>query len=851
LWDLCSIPYVAGVNPHAICRARELLLRVSLCAAALLSSASCLPLLDGTEYDLLGQQVRLTVLHTSDIHSRLLPYDYAPIKTDIDLGIVPEAGPFGGATRIAAVLRRERQRADRVLHLDSGDSFQGAPIFNVNFGEVEFKFLSLIGLDAAVVGNHEFDAGPVNFAEKARDHATFPLLAANYIWEDPRETDSHQAALYTAPYTVKNLKGLKVGVIGMANVSSLNSLVEGDNSLQATPFEQNEALRAYVELLRPLVDLVVVTSHLGLTEDQDLITGYEAFYEYQYARPFIERAADRSPWQILEWFGAEGAPTSVVRVFIPGVSGVDAIFGGHLHVVLNPPQTLTDPSGRRVLLAHSGAFAKYVGRLDMVVQMPAVRDAMEAPEGAELISHDYRVFQMDGLWCDDAMRAHYHNNFWDPGQFRPLPAVQEAMTRCALAEDLRTTELLQGYVTDLDFAVSLTQIFAYAPKDIARRNSSTGGDAPLGNMAAESMRTRRRVEAEVALTNTLGIRDNLYAGPLSHESMFNVFPFENTINVMYLSGREMQELFDFVATRSAERGCQSQAQISGARFTMDCAQAQLNLLRIPCPATDDTSTCPTEDREGRAAWQCLEESDTGERRCWAHPAVDIQINGNAIDPNATYKIAVNDYIARGGSGFSVLKRNTSRQETHIPLRDSLIGYMQNFCSCAEIDRGFKEIDGRRVPCGVRVNGEYVVEDQIKEFCRQTRAYQAELWRPANPADRGALPEGCGCDDVAEGRAESCGGAITAAMSQACGCSCVDVLENRGAACGGAVTDAMRADCAMTHYGPYLGRCNCFRAMSGDPVCGFVTQQARTFCKNPTRMPVAIGLEDGRIGRRIK
>ena len=83
----------------------------------------------------------LTLLHTSDIHSRLLPYDYAPIKTDIDLGIVPEAGPFGGATRIATILRRERARADRVLHLDSGDSFQGAPIFNVNFGEVEFRFL--------------------------------------------------------------------------------------------------------------------------------------------------------------------------------------------------------------------------------------------------------------------------------------------------------------------------------------------------------------------------------------------------------------------------------------------------------------------------------------------------------------------------------------------------------------------------------------------------------------------------------------------------------------------------------------------------------------------------------------
>jgi 5'-nucleotidase/UDP-sugar diphosphatase len=37
--------------------------------------------------------------------------------------------------------------------------------------------------------------------------------------------------------------------------------------------------------------------------------------------------------------------------------------------------------------------------------------------------------------------------------------------------------------------------------------------------------------------------------------MFNVFPFENTINVMFLSGREMQELFDFITERSTGRGC--------------------------------------------------------------------------------------------------------------------------------------------------------------------------------------------------------------------------------------------------------------------------------------------------------
>jgi 2',3'-cyclic-nucleotide 2'-phosphodiesterase (5'-nucleotidase family) len=200
---------------------------------------SCLPTLGGVDLDLSGQQVRLTLLQTADIHSRLLPYDFTPLKTDVDLGLIPEAGPFGGATRLASLLKRERLRSDRVLHLDSGDSFQGAPIFNLNLGEVEYKFLTLVGANAAVIGNHEFDAGAANFTKQARDAARFPLLAANYYWELYDTGVSNETRKYTQPYTTMNVGGLRVGVIGIANISSMNSIVERGNSVQAIPLEQN------------------------------------------------------------------------------------------------------------------------------------------------------------------------------------------------------------------------------------------------------------------------------------------------------------------------------------------------------------------------------------------------------------------------------------------------------------------------------------------------------------------------------------------------------------------------------------------------------------------------------------
>jgi 5'-nucleotidase / UDP-sugar diphosphatase len=504
-----------------------------------------------------------------------------------------------------------------------------------------------------------------------------------------------------------------------------------------------------------------------------------------------------------------------VRVHIAGVRGLDVVLGGHLHVVLNPPQLVNDPSGRKVVLSHSGAFAKYVGRLELVVKMP---NHLGDDEGAEVISQDYHAFPVDGLWCNEALRKLRFDpsEFWDPGEFIARPGVREAIKACRDQEDAPTTDLLVPYMLGMDFKLQLTSIFSYAPTDVQRRNNSNGGDSPLGNIAADSMRKRNRVEAEMALTNSLGIRDNLYAGVVTQESMFNVFPFENTINIMYLSGVEMQEMLDFVAERSAERGCVSQAQISGARFTMDCAQVQLNDLRIPCAPQLNGSDCPQDNRSGHAAWQCLQDQDGN--RCYAHPAPDIVIGDEPININGTYLIAVNDYIAQGGSGFNVLKRNTTRVETGISLRDALVGYMQGFCTCDDILQGRTQSAAKQ-PCGLLTDGKYVVSDAMKNYCAQSQAFKDALTKQVGD---------CTCQQL------------------------IKHPDNAATLChvDGLTADMIDATCAFPQ-GPYTGRCYCRDALQGAVECGTVTSQLKSFCENPTRMPIADADSDGRIGRRVK
>src|SRR5207302_11388095 len=126
-------------------------------------------------------------------------------------------------------------------------------------------------------------------------------------------------------------------------------IIEGGKPLGVRPLGSTQALTDAVSVMRSSVDVLAITSHLGLDEDEGV---------------------------------AAGAAESRDQNAAVAIDGVDVIFGGHLHIVLNPPKDLPhiDPTDGHVsghtVLCHSGAFAKYVGRLDLVVHIgdPGVPD---------------------------------------------------------------------------------------------------------------------------------------------------------------------------------------------------------------------------------------------------------------------------------------------------------------------------------------------------------------------------------------------------------------------------------------------------------------------------------------------
>jgi 5'-nucleotidase len=656
--------------------------------------------------------VSLTILHTSDIHSRLFPYEQVITQVDATLGLgeLNTVANVGGVARMAYIINRERARSGRVIHLDSGDCFQGAPIFNFFRGEPEARVMSQLGVDAAVVGNHEFDFGAQNLATQMQRWANFALLSANYKYENTAQ-DAPTATIgrlgsIARPFVILNVGGLKVAVIGMANLSSLTSIFDQPNRLGITPLNTVEVTQFYVDLLRPYVDLIGAVSHMGLEHDQRAVRG---------------------------------------------TTGLDFIMGGHNHVVINPPQEIYDcsadpnnpgfvwaidpnaaidpaftppddpepelrgPAGaldpihhpwafkrpckpRRVVIAHSGAFAKYVGRLDLVVTNDPARASptgdpadYDPANGFEIQTIRYQAFPVDAT----------------------------------VPEDPAMVELLQPYRRALDNAIDLDILVGYSPQG-SRRFSPTGGDSPLGNVVANAIWLRLGVQTDFSLTNSTGIRADLNPGPVTIEQMFNIFPFDNSIAKMQLSGTEVQELFDFTARRSARRGCSSQIQIAGARVRLNCTGCQR--LEIPC---GEDSVCIAAGRDacdlkmGRCIIRCQRGQEevcatrlkgsicneekgicevdacaeqvyigTTEKLCETDAECsddpDHPLPGSCskakgkrkglclsiIKPTNLYELATSNYLAGGGSGFRVLQRNTTQFDTKIQQRDALIDYLR-------------------------------------------------------------------------------------------------------------------------------------------------------------------------------
>ena len=149
------------------------------------------------------------IFATSDIHGNYIPYTSSDGRFQI-----------GSVARIKTILDETRRElgAENVLYVDGGDSPYNTTLANVSMGNVSVDALSALGLDATVLGNHDFDYSLENLL-RLRDRAQYAMLSANTKFKEGKAYAGEKEYPF-GDYITKEAAGLKFGIFGVTDDQS-------------------------------------------------------------------------------------------------------------------------------------------------------------------------------------------------------------------------------------------------------------------------------------------------------------------------------------------------------------------------------------------------------------------------------------------------------------------------------------------------------------------------------------------------------------------------------------------------------------------------------------------------------
>jgi 5'-nucleotidase len=219
------------------------------------------------------------------------------------------------------------------------------------------------------------------------------------------------------------------------------------------------------------------------------------------------------------------------------------------------------------------------------------------------------------------------------GQPKTIRADNLVVTR-DVAKDPAQTALIEHYKALVGPVGD--RVIGTAAADITRA-ATPAGESALGDVIADSQLEATSGPAtgaaQIAFMNPGGIRADLAAGPVTFAEAFTVQPFGNSLVTMTLTGAQIERVLEQQVFPSAT-GAGTMLQVSaGFHYTWDPAR-------------------PAGDRIDPAS---------------------ITLGGALLDPAQSYRVTVNNFLADGGDGFTVLREGTDRLGGAIDL-DALAAY---------------------------------------------------------------------------------------------------------------------------------------------------------------------------------
>ena len=455
--------------------------------------------------------VTLSVVATTDLHGNLAPRDGRG-------GLAA----FGGYVRNLRAARADDGGA--LLLVDSGDTFQGGIESDLSEGAVVVDAYAALGYAAAAIGNHEFDFGaadgpgarespqgdPRGAIKALAAHAPFPFLAANLIDD---ATGKRVAWPNVHASTLLSAAGVKVGIVGVMSIDALRATLRANvQGLHAAPLAETVAVEATALRARG-AQVVILAAHAG-----------GACPELGAPHDLTSCDPDAEIFAL-----AKGLPRGLV----------DVIAAGHTHQAV-----AHEVAGIAIVEAY--ALGRAFGRVDVAFD----RRSGEVVQSTIFPPRDICVPQAAGAGCDAAGVAGAAPETYEGRPLAPDPAIEAAMAPAlARVHALQATPL--GVVLDTP---------------IPRLGAP---DSPLGNLFADAQ--RERAGAEVAINNNVrgGLRADLPAGPLTLGRLYDVFPFDNRLLTITITGAQLRA----VLADEVRRNRRGALALSGVEAHVACSAA--------------------------------------------------------------------------------------------------------------------------------------------------------------------------------------------------------------------------------------------------------------------------------------
>jgi 5'-nucleotidase len=165
------------------------------------------------------------------------------------------------------------------------------------------------------------------------------------------------------------------------------------------------------------------------------------------------------------------------------------------------------------------------------------------------------------------------------------------------------------------------------------RTTNAAGESALGDVIADAQLAATAAPelggAVAALMNAGGIRADLDAGPVTYGEAFTVQPFGNSLVTLTLTGAQLDAVLE--------------QQFTGGIGILQVSHT-LTYTRLAAPGPDGRVT-------------------------------NLRISGVPVDPAASYRITVNNFLAEGGDNYTVFRQGTDRLGGDVDL-DALVRYFE-------------------------------------------------------------------------------------------------------------------------------------------------------------------------------